>query len=263
VITSKKNNTLYATYRVLFFLLREIFSLNFLTLRTIKERISMNYQMSPAPTPFGGEMIRAAIVIAVLLLLLSPSIAMGQNIVDEWQSVKAPSAPEMKSVSLDPKTTALLMLDFNHQTCNAERRPRCIASLPKVKQLLAEARSHGASVIYSLSAGASATDVAAEVAPLPGDPTVTSGPDKFLGTELEEILKKKGIKSVVVVGTAAHGAVLYTASGAALRGMKVIIPVEGLSADNLYAEQYTVWHLANAPRVSGQVAITKGELIKW
>jgi len=33
------------------------------------------------------------------------------------------------------------MLDFNKQTCNADRRPRCIATLPKVQKLLTEARA--------------------------------------------------------------------------------------------------------------------------
>jgi nicotinamidase-related amidase len=62
--------------------------------------------------------------------------------------------------------------------------------------------------------------------------------------------------TVIVVGTAAHGAVIYTASGAAMRGMKVIVPVDGVSADTPYAEQYTAWHLANAPLVSNAVTLT-------
>ena len=209
------------------------------------------------------RIVRTIILSVTLLFLIMRSSAFGQNIMDEWQNIKAPPAPELKTVSSEPQSTALLMLDFNHQTCNPERRPRCIASLPGVKKLLADARSHGVAVIYSLSANATAADIAAEVAPQAGDPVVTSGPDKFFGTGLEEILKKKGITSVIVVGTAAHGAVLYTASGAALRGLKVYIPVDGLSADSLYAEQYTVWHLANAPRVSTQVTITRGDMIKW
>ncbi|MBI3122150.1 MAG: isochorismatase family protein [candidate division NC10 bacterium] len=67
-------------------------------------------------------------------------------------------------------------------------------------------------VIYSLVPGGSAADILMEVAPQGGEPMVTSGPDKFLGTDLEMILKEKGIQTVVVVGTAAHGAVIYTAS---------------------------------------------------
>jgi hypothetical protein len=45
--------------------------------------------------------------------------------------------------------------------------------------------------------------------------------------------------------------------------MKVIIPVDGLSAEALYPEQYTVWNLANAPRVSAQVTLTKIDMIKF
>jgi len=46
---------------------------------------------------------------------------------------------------------------------------------------------------------------------------VTSGPDKFLGTVLERILKDRGIQTAITVGTVSHAAVLYTASGAAGR----------------------------------------------
>ena len=188
--------------------------------------------------------------------------ASAQTIVDTWDAVKTPPAPELKSVILDSKATALLLLDFNKQTCNAERRPRCIASIPKVQELLEEARSKGFTIIYSLSAGATSTDIARELAPQKGEPVVTAGPDKFMGTDLEKILMDKGIKTVIVTGTAAHGAVLYTASGAAFRGMQVILPVDGMSAENTYAEQYTAWHLANAPRVSSKVILTKIDLIK-
>jgi len=159
-----------------------------------------------------------------------------QTIVDEWNSVKTPPAPELKPVTLDPSTTALLMLDFNKQSCNVERRPRCIASIPIVSKLLKEARSKGVKVIYSLSFGATIADIARDLAPSEGEPAVTSGPDKFLGTDLEKILREKGVKTVIVTGTVANGAVLYTASGAALRGMRVIIPVDGMSAESTYAE---------------------------
>ncbi len=92
---------------------------------------------------------------------------------------------------------------------------------------------------------------------------VSSGPDKFRGTDLEKILKEKNVKTVVVMGTTAHGAVLYTASGAALRGIKVIVPVDGMSADSLYPEQYTAWNLVNAPRISIQVTLSRTDMIKF
>jgi nicotinamidase-related amidase len=200
-------------------------------------------------------------VAVVICLLCTPTFS--QTIIDEWNMVKVPPAPELKPVKIDPKVTALLLLDFNKQTCNAERRPRCIASIPKVQKLLTEARAKGVPVIYSLSSGAAAADIAKELAPHPGEPVVSSGPDKFLGTDLEKILKEKGVKTVIAVGTASHGAILYTASAAALRGMQVIVPVDGMSAENMYAEQYVAWHLVNAPRISTLVTLTKIDLIGY
>jgi nicotinamidase-related amidase len=185
-----------------------------------------------------------------------------QDVIAEWSSVKTPPAPEIKDVTVEPKTTALLLLDFNKQTCNAERRPRCISSIPKMKKLLDYARSKGIFVVYSLSAGAVPGDIAADLAPMAGDPVVTSGPDKFMGTDLEKILKEKGVKTVIVAGTAANGAVLYTASGAALRGIQVIIPVDGMSAENVFAEQYVVWNIVNAPRISNVTTLTRSDRIK-
>lgn len=208
----------------------------------------------------GYAMTYACFLFAFCVFL--PAVLPAQNIIDEWSTVKTPAPPELKSVTLDAKTTALLMLDFNKQTCNAERRPRCIASIPAVKRLLALARTKGAPVVYSLSPGAARADIAQELAPRPDEPVVTSGPDKFLGTDLEKILKEKGVRTVIVVGTAAHGAVLYTASGAALRGFSVVVPVDGMSAEDPYAEQYVAWNLVNAPRVSSQTTLTKIDLIR-
>ncbi len=200
------------------------------------------------------------LVLAAGLGLAVPA-ASAQTIVDEWTSVKAPPAPELKAVTIDPKTTALLMLDF--VTPNCTQRPRCMASVPAVKKLLGEARAAGLPIVYATGATGKRADTLAELAPKDSEPVVSTGVDKFFNTELERILKDGGIKTVIAIGTAAHGAVLYTASGAALRGMKVIVPVDGMSADNPYTEQYTAWHLTNAPVVSRNVTLTKFDLIKF
>lgn len=204
--------------------------------------------------------MRRYIAGAALALSATASPASAQTIVDEWSTVKPPSAPELKSVKLDPKDTALLMLDFMRQTCPT--RPRCLASLPKVQKLLAEARAKGVHVIYSM-VNQPITDVLPEVAARPGEPSVSSGPDKFLNTELDKMLKEKDIKTVIVVGTAAEGAVLHTGSSAALRGYKVVAPVDGASSSTAYAEQYTAWHLGNAPRVGTQVTLTRLDLVSF
>jgi nicotinamidase-related amidase len=200
-------------------------------------------------------------ILAILLCMAGPLFS--QTIIDEWGTVKAPQAPELKTITIDPATTALLLLDFNKQTCNEKVRPRCISSIPVMAKFLTKARAKGVKVIYSLSPGAAVSDIAKELMPIEGEPVVTSGPDKFIGTDLEKIIKGKGITTVIVTGTAAHGAVLYTASGATLRGIKVLVAVDGVSAENTYAEQYTAWHLITAPLISTRVTLTKTPLINF
>lgn len=202
----------------------------------------------------------AAMLLGVAIGLPFASASSAQTIIDEWNDVKAPAAPALKPVKVEPKETALLMLDFVKQLCGP--RPRCVASVPKVQGLLTKAREAGVLVVYSM-AGQPITDTLPEVAARPGEASVTSGPDKFMNTDLDKILKEKGIKTVIVAGTAAEGAVLNTAAGAALRGYKVIMPVDAASSTQPYSEQYTAWHLANSPRVGPQVTLTKIDQISF
>jgi len=218
---------------------------------------------------WNGSVSQAVVVTAILavavLTTFNPSSALAQtkDIIDEWASVKPPPAPALKPVPLDPKTTALLVLDFLKQNCNNERRPRCVASIPKVQGLLNQARSKGAYIVFSHTPATTPGDIAKELTPREGEPIIISMADKFRGTDLEKILKEKGIKTVVVTGTAAHGAVLLTSNEAAFRGFQVIVPVDGMSSDNTYFEQYTAYHLANAPGVGQQVTLTRIDMIKY
>ena len=208
-------------------------------------------------------MTTARVFTAVTLLAALACFASAQaaTIIDVWASVKTPPAPELKPVTVDPKTTALLMLDFMNQNCGT--RPRCVASIPAMKKLLGEARAAKATVVYSIIANTTTADVIKDVAPTADEPWVRSGPDKFLNTELDKILKDKGIKTVIATGTASNGAVLFTAAGAALRGMNVIVPVDGMSAVDPYADLSTAWTFTNAPLISKQTTLTKIDLIKF
>lgn len=204
------------------------------------------------------------LVFSFVLITAGYSFAQSKTIIDEWASVQAPKPPELKSVKIDdPKTTAFLVLDIIKQGCNNERRPRCVVSVPKIQSLASQVRAKGASVIYSITPTATPADIIKDVAPLEGEPMVKANSDKFLGTDLEKLLRDKGIKTVIIVGTAAHGAVLYTGSEAAFRGFKVIIPVDGMTAESTYFEQYTAYQLANAPGVGQQVTLTKFDMIQF
>ncbi len=186
-----------------------------------------------------------------------------ETIVDQWTTVKTPPPPKLEMVNIKPKTTALLILDIQNNNCNMNRRPRCVASIPKIKILLEKARANHIPVIYSLTSSADKADIRKELKPLPGEPAVKSGPDKFFNTNIEQILKDMNIETVILVGTSAHGAVLNTAAGAATRGYQIIVPVDGVSAGNKYPEQYTAWHLMNAPGTRGRTTLTKINLIKF
>jgi hypothetical protein len=86
------------------------------------------------------HILASTCIAAMAFLFVFSSLASAQTIIDEWATVKAPPPPALKGVTIEPKTTALLLLDFNKQTCNSERRPRCVASIPKVANVLKDAR---------------------------------------------------------------------------------------------------------------------------
>jgi len=204
----------------------------------------------------------AAVAAALVTALALPTHA--ANIVDEWASVKAPAAPALKPVTVDPKTDALFIIDMVSETCNAKGRPRCVATFPAIQKLLEEARAKNVTVVYSL--GPAGNHFLEQLAPKGTELVVKSGANKFVNTDLEKMLKEKGITSLIVVGTLANGGVLQTASDAALRGFKVVVPVDGMSSPNestLYSEQYTAWHLGSAPVLGGRVTLSKVDMIKF
>ena len=194
---------------------------------------------------------------------LATAEAQAQTLIEEWGTAKFPPPPTLKPAKIAAKETALLVMDFTNQTCSQQRRPRCAASVPKVLKLVNEARAKGALIIYSVAVPKSVpTDILKELTPAAGEQVLPPlGPDKFLNSDLEKTLKARGIKTVVAMGTQAQTSVLHTGGAAALRGFNVIVPVDGMSADNVFPELYTAWHLATAARISAKVTLTKFEMI--
>jgi len=200
-----------------------------------------------------------------LCCLMSTHIAMAQTIINEWDKLNFPPAPELKAVHIDAPTTALLLFDFTRQTCSPERRPRCAASVPKLKALNDAARAHNMLVLYSIATPDSTpADILPEFAPHAGETVLPPlGPDKFINSDLEKMLRDKGIKTIIITGTAANTTVLHTGGEAALRGFKVIVPVDAMSSNEAFTEAYTAWHMANAARVSAATTLTKVDLISY
>jgi nicotinamidase-related amidase len=184
------------------------------------------------------------------------------SIIEEWASVKAPpTPPPLKEVTVDPKTTALLMLDFVAPICG--HTPRCVATLPAVKKLLEGARRSGTMLVYTSIPKVPVTEVVADVAANGNESFVQSFIDKFLNSDLEKILKDKGIKTLIAVGVSAVGAVMNTSSHAAQIGFDVIVPADGLSAPDTYFEQYAVWQLTHAPVIPPHITLTTIDMVKF
>jgi hypothetical protein len=145
---------------------------------------------------------------AVFLTIIAPLSTLpvqANDITTEWATVKPPPVPELKSVEVDPKTTALLILDLMKTNCGV--RPRCMATVPNVKKLLDAARAHDMMVFYTLVGQTPTLEnvVDQSLAPRPGEFVVRGEADKFIGSDLEMRLKDKGIKTVIVTCTSAQG----------------------------------------------------------
>src|SRR5262249_626435 len=120
-----------------------------------------------------------------------------QTVIDEWASAKLPAPPALKPATIAANETALLVMDFTKQTCTNERRPRCAPSVPKVLNLVTQARATGAFIVSSVAVpGSVPADILPELTTAAGEPVLPPlGPDKFIGGELEKTLKDKGIKN--------------------------------------------------------------------
>jgi len=207
-------------------------------------------------------------VISILsaIALAGMSIALAKaDAISEWKDLAFPPAPEVKPAKVEAATTALLLLDFTNQTCTQERRPRCAAQVPGLAKLLADARAKNVFVVYSVAtAGSDRKDILAALAARDGDPVLPPlGPDKFIGSDFEKMLKDKGIQTLIIAGTAAHTSVLHTGGEAALRGFKVVAPVDGMSSNEAFTEAFTAWHLVNAARIMNAVTLTRVGMISF
>src|ERR1700688_4219753 len=141
-------------------------------------------------------LLRGAAAAAVTIMIAFAASSLAADILDDWATAKAPPPPELKPVTLDGSTTALLILDMMKANCGA--RPRCMATVPNVKRLNDAARAAGAMVWYSF-VGSNGMATPADVidpgfVPREGEWVRQNGPDKFIGSNLEGQLKRRRIK---------------------------------------------------------------------
>lgn len=84
------------------------------------------------------------------------------------------------------------------------------------------------------------------IAPKPGDPLIPSkGQDRFYATELDNVLKAKGITTVILTGWKVSGSIMYTSVGATLRGYTVVVPADTTNAPNDYEVPIGIYAMLN------------------
>ena len=212
------------------------------------------------------SVLRGATIAAAVVVIAFAASSLSADILNDWDTVKPPAKPELKPVTVDPSTTALLIMDLMKQNCGA--RPRCVATIPNVKRLHDAARAAKVMIWYSLVGGPQATPadmIDQSFAAKDGEWARTNGPDKFMGTNLEETLKSHGIKTAVICGTSFQGVGIGTGSGLAQRGYKVIVPIDCLSSEDIYNEQYAAWHMfkGGPAVVTMNSTLTRSTMVKF
>ncbi len=185
-------------------------------------------------------------------------------------TLQMPATPEPARVTLDPKTTALIVLDFVEDICAVQ--PSCNNQmLPAMVPFLERVRTAGLVVAYGTRERNMAHWIR-EVAPLPGDIRVLNvAQDRFFRTDLDQQLKNKGIKTLIVAGWKISGSVTYTSVAAMAHGYTVVIPVDTTSAGSPHETTigfYNVLNsgnanLANQALKPGSVTLTRTDLMAF
>jgi len=196
-------------------------------------------------------------------LLFTISIAM--FLAGSVFAAEGPNRPEPKPVTLDVKTTAILVLDLNAR-CDDPKQV-CSKLTPRLGEFLEKARAANATIIYSVSASAKGTPLGEVAKPLKrreGETVVYPDAfDKFIGGELRSLLQSKGIKTLVITGASTNAAVLYTATTAArMHRYNVVIPMDGVIAASDYEQEYSIHQFTVLPSdASKQFQFTKLEMV--
>lgn len=138
------------------------------------------------------------------------------------------SAPA--AVTLDAKTTVLLILDINMTLC--QPNVACTATVPAIAALLKKAREAKAAVIYTQ--GSSPAPILAEVAPQRGEPTPPPPrADKFT--------------TLIITAAQANGAVLYTTFDANVKAFTVVIADDTIFRAASFGTTVARYQLLNEP----------------
>jgi len=159
-------------------------------------------------------------------------------------TLQMPALPDPVRVTLNPATTALLMLDYVEDICRSQ--PKCRSQmLPAMTPFMARVRQAGMTVVYG-TRQQNMSKWLPEVGPAPGDiRIVNTAQDRFYNTDLDKTLKAKGITTIIMVGWKVSGSLTYSSVGATLRDYTVVIPMDTTAAATDYEQVIGFYQILN------------------
>jgi nicotinamidase-related amidase len=213
------------------------------------------------------QAFRSIILTAICAFTAVPALAQAPAA----GAVTPPEIPAPVAVTVDAKSSVLLILDISTAICKPN--PACMATVPAIAALAKKARDAKVPVIYSSTVNpAGPPPIVDELKPQAGEPTVATRADKFLDTNLAELLKQHNAKTLVIVGSAANGAVLYSSFHANYLGFTVVVAEDGISSAQPFSTFVARYQLLNEPGFANatnkplaekQVTLSKGDLITF
>ena len=164
--------------------------------------------------------------------------------------MEGPNKPKANSITLDTRTTAVVVLDMSTR-CH-DPKECCAKLLEPLGKFLERVRSFHVPIIFTVSASAKGTAMA-EVAPVlnrrASEPVIYPDAfDKFTGGELLELLNGAGAKRVIVIGSSTNIAVLYTCSTATrVYNLEIVLPLDGINTRTQYEHEYSLHQFTVLP----------------
>lgn len=165
------------------------------------------------------------------------------------------------TISLDPSSTALVLIDLQHAITALDIAPYSSAQVIANCARLADAyRAQGATIVYvrvaigemvahqadvvharPASLPANACDIVPEAGMQPGDALVTKRQwGAFHATELDQILRRRGIKTVMMAGIATNIGVESTARAAFDQGYDLVFAEDAMSTFSAEMQDFAV-----------------------
>src|SRR6476659_1025331 len=188
--------------------------------------------------------LRTVLLSSSLLLALCGGVAQAQSN-KPIQTLQMPAMPDPARITLNSKTTALMMLDYVEDICATQ--PKCKSQmLPALTPFMERARKAGLAVAYG-TREKNMTHWLPQIAPAAGDiKIVNTAQDRFYNTDLDKALKAKGITTLVIVGWKISGSVTYTSVAAMIRDYIVVIPVDTTAASTDYETAIGFYNVLNS-----------------